>query len=154
MTISTWIQWILSDGHICGVSPQMTPMTPMTRHVFPGWNHQAFFPAKDATCAFPANSSVPPILGFLVQLLNHPGMLMNLAANQFLEQLVPVFQSVFFPCRQQDLWSGFKQSRLSCRDVFRTTLRSLGGLVMLNGYPGGYPGWTLPRSTRSTRSRG
>jgi hypothetical protein len=64
---------------------------------------------------------------------------MNLAANQFLEQLVPVFQSVFFPC-QQDLWSGFKQSRLSCRDVFRTILRSLGGLVMLNGYPGGYPG--------------
>ena len=38
------------------------------------------------------------------QLLNHPGMLMNLAANQFLEQLVPVFESVFFPCRQQDLF--------------------------------------------------
>lgn len=37
---------------------------------------------------------------------------MNLAANQFLEQLVPVFQSVFFPCRQQDLWSGFEQIEL------------------------------------------
>ena len=43
----------------------------------PDWH---VFPATHATCGFPANYLVPPILGLSVQLLNHPRKFMIFAA--------------------------------------------------------------------------